>query len=96
MKLWLNSERTFWERQNLSVEVKTSELNREKPSLICHLESDQFYADLIVWASGEWELTKTDKLTDETQVSAYAPVRSESELFSRVKDEMIRMKVLST
>lgn len=61
-------------------------VNRDKASCAVNIESGKLMADLIMWDSGECELTVIDGITEQLLFFLYRILNNETELQSYLKD----------
>ena len=61
-------------------------VNRDKASCAVNIESDKLGASLIMWDSGECELTVLDEITEPLLFFVYRVLDNEAELQSYLKD----------
>ena len=61
-------------------------VNRDKASCAVNIESEKFGASLIMWDSGECELTVMDEMTDPLLFFIYRILDNEAELQSYLED----------
>jgi hypothetical protein len=88
---WLSHEQEQWEAQGLKVDIGPVSQGRSKNSMGVSLETDRLWGMIRVWDSGEWEVAKFDRVTQDDEWSEYQPASSVEELIAKVGAQLQRM-----
>lgn len=92
---WLHKQKDIWEDQGLTVVVHPATQALPKNSVRADIDGSSFVSTLIIWDSGEWDVTVGLVEGEGTETSDYQPATSTEEVISKVRVELQRKGIIS-